>query len=88
MKDSALTTTEASVGPTEGQAVGLNSKVESPWMTAVQAATYLSVSIKTIYNLKCQGRLKAYSLGGAKGGALRFLRTDLDALFITKRKGA
>ena len=65
-----------------------NQATISPWYTAQEAADYLKISIKTIYNLKCKGTLNGCSIGGKKGGALRFLKQHLDDLFSERKKGA
>lgn len=53
-------------------------------ITAKEAADYLKISIQTLYNLKCQGKLRGYNLGGSKKGKLYFLEGDLTALIIGK----
>jgi excisionase family DNA binding protein len=57
------------------------------WLTVKEAALYLRCEVKTIYNYKCQGRLKAQNLGARKKGTLLFKKTDLDA-FIYGKRGA
>lgn len=54
--------------------------LERIWLTVEDAAAYLCVKPGTIYNWKCSGKIKAYKIGGATHGAVRFLKEDLDAV--------
>lgn len=49
----------------------------TPYMTTSEAATYLRISIRTIYHLTNIGRLK--SIQHQPRGRLRFLKSDLDS---------
>lgn len=51
-----------------------------------EAAAYLKCATKTLYNYKCSGKLKAFSLGGGSG-PLRFRKSDL-INFMFGKKGA
>ena len=54
--------------------------VECPaWMTAAEAAEYLSVSRRTLLAWVRAGHVKAYPLHGNKRHVWRFRREDLDA---------
>lgn len=57
----------------------------SEWLTTKEAANYLRCAVKTLYNYKCQGKIKAYCFGGRTKGSLRFKKNDLDS-FITGKK--
>ena len=46
------------------------------WLTAEEAAEYLRVSVKQLYNLVYRGQLKSHKLLNRR----RFLRSDLDRL--------
>ena len=46
------------------------------WLTAEEAAQYLRVSVKQLYNLVYRGQLKSHKLLNRR----RFLRSDLDRL--------
>lgn len=46
------------------------------WLTAEEAALYLRVSVKQLYNLVYRGQLKSHKLLNRR----RFLRSDLDRL--------
>lgn len=52
------------------------STTESPVLTAINAAAYLSVSKPTLYRLIKKGEVKPVKLGGRT----LFRRADLDAL--------
>lgn len=60
-------------------------ELATPWLTVVEAAQYLSVQPKTIYNWINKGRIKVHKFHAAKNGGLRFLRKDLDDV-LTKGK--
>jgi excisionase family DNA binding protein len=55
------------------------------WLTAREAAQYLSVKVRTILLWARQGRVKAYALTGTQRRIWRFLHTDLDAI-VTQKK--
>jgi excisionase family DNA binding protein len=52
-------------------------KVDDPWYTTAEAATYLGVAPGTIRNLVCSGALPPRH--GPPGTRLRFRRSELDA---------
>lgn len=51
-------------------------------LTAKEAADFLRISIQTLYNLKHQGKVRGFNMGGAKKGKLYFLEQDLIALVM------
>jgi len=51
------------------------------WLTARQAAAYLSISVPALHNLVSAGRLPRH---GEKGHAIRLRRSDLDAYLETR----
>lgn len=57
----------------------MKSDISSQWLTIQEAADYLGLSVKTLYNKKSLGELRAYNLGGKPKGKVRFLKEDLDA---------
>ena len=59
--------------------------VHSELMNSAEAAGFLKCSIKTLYNYKCEGKIKSYSVGGRSGGSLRFKKSDLEAFLFGKR---
>lgn len=61
--------------------------ITSEWMTVEEAACYTRFAVKTLYNSKSKGDIKAYNCGGKKKGKLLFKKSDLDA-FITGRRKA
>lgn len=56
------------------------------WLTAEEAANYLRCSVKTLYNYKCNGKIKAENRGGTKKGQLLFRKSVLDN-FISGKRG-
>jgi excisionase family DNA binding protein len=56
------------------------------WLTAEEAACYLRCAVKTLYNSKSKGDIKAYNCGGKKKGKLLFKKSDLDAFITGKRR--
>jgi excisionase family DNA binding protein len=57
-------------------------QIESPWLTAKEAADYLKVKQRTILLWARQGQLKGYTLSGTKRCVWRFLQMDLDAALL------
>ena len=49
------------------------------WFSVAEAAAYLCLAKKSIYNLHSSGQLKGFNSGGSKRGKLLFKRDDLDA---------
>jgi excisionase family DNA binding protein len=47
------------------------------WLTAAEAAEYLRLSVKALYQRRARGQIKGYTLGSRH---IRFRRRDLDAL--------
>ncbi len=55
------------------------------WLTAAEAAQYLSVKTRTILLWARQGKVNAYALTGTQRRVWRFLRADLEAM-VTQKK--
>ena len=55
----------------------VGAKTEKEWYSVVEAATYLSVSKRTVQQLIHDGEMVAYRVG--RGGHYRIRRTDLDS---------
>ncbi len=51
------------------------------WLTARQAADYLTITVPALHNLVSTGRLPRH---GEKGHAIRLRRADLDAYLETR----
>ena len=58
---------------------------QAKWLTVREAAEYLRCSPKTIYNLKCAGKISCSNRGGKKG-ALLFTIEDLDKFIKGERR--
>ncbi len=54
------------------------SKLEKVWYNVKEAAEYLSLAPKTVYNNHCKGLLKGYNAGGTAKGRLLFKKEHLD----------
>ena len=52
------------------------------WLTAAEAARYLSVEPRTLSQWARQGKLRSYLLSGTLRQTRRFLITDLDAMLL------
>jgi len=63
-----------------------SSQFEAPrtreWLTAAEAAQYLSVKVRTLLLWVRQGRVKAFALSGTKRRVWRFRQADLDAVLL------
>lgn len=55
-------------------------KIESDWLTAGEAASYLKVKNRTLLMWARAGKLKAYVLSGTNRITWRFRIPDLDAM--------
>jgi excisionase family DNA binding protein len=55
---------------------------ESEWLTALEAAAYLKVKVRTLLLWVRQGKVKAFALSGTKRRVWRFRRQDLDAALL------
>lgn len=55
------------------------------WLTAAEAAKYLSFKVRTIRLWAREGRLKAYALSGTQRRVWRFLQSDVDAIVMHKK---
>lgn len=51
-------------------------------LTAKEAAEFLKLSVQTLYNLKCQGKIRGYNMGGSKKGKLYFTENDVITLVM------
>lgn len=56
--------------------------VQSEWLTAVEAARYLKVKVRTLLLWVRQGKVKAFALSATKRRVWRFRRQDLDAALL------
>jgi excisionase family DNA binding protein len=52
------------------------------WLTAVEAAQYLKVKVRTLLLWVRQGKVKAFALSGTKRRVWRFRHIDLDAALL------
>jgi excisionase family DNA binding protein len=52
------------------------------WLTAVEAAQYLKVRVRTLLLWVRQGKVKAFALSGTKRRVWRFRHNDLDAALL------
>ena len=52
------------------------------WLTAAEAAAYLSVEPRTLLQWARQGKAKGYVLSGSQRVTWRFLQSDLDAMLF------
>jgi hypothetical protein len=53
-------------------------KFDNKYYNSQEAADYLRIKKKSLYNLKCMGRLVGHNAGGRKGGKLLFTKEELD----------
>jgi len=51
-------------------------KIEKKYLTLEEAANYLRIKPKTLYNLRCKGARLGHRIGGT--GHLLFLQEELD----------
>ena len=58
-------------------------QVPKKWLTATQAAKYLSIETRTVLLWTRQGKLKGYVLSGTRRVTWRFLHEDLDAMLFS-----
>lgn len=54
--------------------------VQTQWLTAADASTYLKVDPRTILRWARTGHLKGFILSGTRRHVWRFLKTDLDGM--------
>jgi excisionase family DNA binding protein len=52
------------------------------WLTAVEAAQYLKVKVRTLLLWVRRGKVKAFALSGTQRRVWRFRQIDLDAAFM------
>jgi excisionase family DNA binding protein len=52
------------------------------WLTAVEAAGYLKVKVRTLLLWVRQGKVKAFALSGTKRRVWRFRHSDLNAALL------
>ena len=55
---------------------------QSEWLTAVEAARYLKVKVRTLLLWVRHGKVKAFALSGTKRRVWRFRLQDLDAALV------
>jgi excisionase family DNA binding protein len=60
----------------------LSDQTQHEWMTAEEAAKYLSTKPRSLLLWVRQGKLKAYALSGTKRRTWRFLKKDLDSALL------
>lgn len=54
----------------------------SEWLTAIEAAGYLKVKVRTVLLWVRQGKVKGFALSGTKRRVWRFRKSDLDAALL------
>lgn len=54
----------------------------SEWLTAMEAAAYLKVKVRTLLLWVRQGKVKGFALSGTKRRVWRFRQADLDATLM------
>lgn len=59
-------------------------KIEEKWLTHSEAANYLGLTPKALYNLSSNGKVKVYKLAGRRN---RYALEDLNKLFFQQNKG-
>jgi excisionase family DNA binding protein len=52
------------------------------WLTAMEAAAYLKVKVRTLLLWARQGKVKGFALSGTKRRVWRFRQLDLDAALL------
>jgi excisionase family DNA binding protein len=52
------------------------------WLTAMEAAAYLKVKVRTLLLWARQGKVKGFALSGTKRRVWRFRQLDLDAVLL------
>jgi excisionase family DNA binding protein len=57
-------------------------KIESDWLTAGEAASYLKIKTRTLLLWARAGKVKGYVLSGADRITWRFKIGDLDAMLL------
>ena len=69
-----------------------STSMETEWLTATEAASYLRIKPRTILLWARQGHIRGHRLSGTRRVTWRFLRSDLDATLtspsvaLTKRR--
>jgi excisionase family DNA binding protein len=58
--------------------------VQTDWLTASEAATYLKVTPRLLLLWTRQGKIKGYVLSGTRRRVWRFRREDLDSTLLSK----
>jgi len=59
--------------------------MQSEWLTATEAASYLKIKRRTLLLWVRQGKLKAFALSGTKRRVWRFRKQDLDTALLESR---
>jgi excisionase family DNA binding protein len=62
----------------------MRAKPQTEWLTAVEAAHYLKVKIRTLLLWVRQGKVNAFALSGTKRRVWRFRREDLDSALLSR----
>ncbi len=57
-------------------------KTEYEWLTTVEAAEYLRVSVKALWNMTSNGHVPVHKLGRRN----RYLRSELERLLLPERE--
>lgn len=57
--------------------------IEYEWLNTDEAAVYLKIPLKTMYNMTSNGYIPFYKLGRRN----RYRKDDLDELLLSKRLG-
>jgi len=60
----------------------MNTPIQSNWLTANEAASYLNVRPATLLGWARQGKVKGFTLSGISRHVWRFQTVDLDAMLI------
>jgi excisionase family DNA binding protein len=55
---------------------------QSEWLTAMEAAAYLKVKVRTLLLWVRQGKVKGFALSGTQRRVWRFRQADLDAAIL------
>jgi excisionase family DNA binding protein len=56
--------------------------IQSEWLTAEEAASYLKIKTRTLLVWVRQGKVKAFALSGTTRRVWRFRQKDLDAALL------
>lgn len=62
----------------------MTAPLQSDWLTAAEAASYLKVKTRSLLLWVRQGKIPAYALSGTKRRVWRFRKEDLDCALLSK----